>query len=170
MIETTTWHALENQAVRRHHRGDADGAIAALEQAIAMTRDAADLTTETASMLNYLAGIYLGEGKLDRAESTIREALRRTIASPMNYADNLLILAEILHKQRRSRESARAGREGLRLVRQEYGWDHAYTNGAEKLLDQLGISYTNGWFLGIVPPRITSFFGSLRRLIAKSRQ
>jgi len=127
------------------------------------------LKEETATMLNYLADTYLCEGMLERAEPTIREALDLTAADSMSHADNLLILARILHQQHRQQQAEEAGREGLRLVRQEYGWDHSYTIGVEATLTQLGISFSNGWFLGVVPPRITSFFAGLGRLISRPR-
>jgi tetratricopeptide (TPR) repeat protein len=169
MLQTNTWRTLENLAIHHRVRGRPAEAIPYMEQAIAMTRGKSDLAAETATMLNYLAGLYLSEGMLDKAEATIRDALPRTAADTTNYADNLLVLAEILHKQNRQREATDAGREGLRLVRQEYGWDHGYTVGIEKLLSHLSISYSNGWFLGFVPPRITSIFARLGRLILRPR-
>ena len=167
MIETKTWRSLENQAVRRRHAGDPTGAIASLAEAIGMTRNDAELISETATMLNYLAGICLSQGLLDPAEAAIREALQRTAARPIDYADNLLILAEVLHKEGRQKEAVEVADEGLRLVRSEYGWDHSYTRGVEELLKQLEIPFSNGWLLGFIPPRITACLRGLGRRFAK---
>lgn len=167
MIETNTWRSLESLAVRQRVRGHPAEAIAYMEQAITMTRGTPELQEETATMLNYLADTYLQEELLDQAEATIREAIQLTVAQPMSHADNLLILASILHKKHRQHEAEQAGREGLRLVRQEYGWDHAYASGVEKLLNRLEIPFSSGWFLGFVPPRITSFFAGLGRRLSK---
>ena len=167
MIETNTWYSLRLQATRCRRQGNLRAAIAYLEQALAKLPVSGDRADERTIMLNSLADTCLHEGELDKAEAAIRQALQLTAAEPVLHAPNLLILARILHKQNLQAEATEAGREGLYLVRQEYGWAHSYTIGVEKLLDQLGITYSNGWFLGFVPPRITSFFGNLKRCLAR---
>jgi tetratricopeptide (TPR) repeat protein len=137
MIETATWHSLNTMAIHRRHDGDLTGAIASLQKAIAMTRDLPELARETSTMLNYLADIYLTEGSLDQAEETIRQALERTVAEPLFFADNLLILAKILHKCGRHPESLEAAHEGLRIVRKEYGRTHGYTINVEALVKEM---------------------------------
>ncbi len=162
MIDTKTWSSLYLQAMRCR-KENPRATIAYLEEALARVPELAD---ERATMLNSLALASLSLGDLEKGESAIRHAMQLTQSTPELFASNLLIFAEILQKQDRHAAATDAGREGLRLVRQEYGWTHSYTIGVEKLLDQLGITYSNGWFLGFVPPRITSFFGNLKRRLA----
>ena len=88
-------------------------------------------------MLNYLADVFLSEGSLEQAETTIRQALERTATEPLFFADNLLILAKILHKLGREQEMIESAHEGLCLVRREYGREHGYTARVELMVQQL---------------------------------
>jgi tetratricopeptide (TPR) repeat protein len=135
MTDTHTWRSLENMAIWQRHRGHHDAAIANLEKAIALIRDDRALSLEAASLLNYLADLFLKLGRLKEAETTIRDALLRTANESMYHADNLMILGKVLLDQGRDKEAAEMQREGLRLIRREYGPNHPYTIATEATLE-----------------------------------
>src|SRR5712691_7774415 len=118
-----TWQVLKCEAVRWRRLQKPAQAIDCLVQAIEMTRQSADLSRETGSMLNYLADVYLQEGQLAQAEAAIRRALQTNLSLPgpdrSLGADDFMILAKVLSRQDRHREAYEAGNQALASFRRQ---------------------------------------------------
>src|SRR5207302_2823719 len=125
VMAQATWHALKCEAVRWRRLNNPARAIECLLRAIEMTRQSADLSRETESMLNYLADVYLQDGQLAQAEAAIRRAVQTNLSVPGPDhglgADDLMILARVLSRQARHREAYEAGSQALVLFRQQSG-------------------------------------------------
>jgi tetratricopeptide (TPR) repeat protein len=135
------WHALKCDAVRWRQLKKPAQAIDCLVQAIAMTRQAPDLSRETGSLLNYLADLYLQEGQLPQAETTIRQALQihLGLSGPDRNleADDLMILAKVLSGQARHREAYEAGSQALASFRQQLGTRDPFLTEVEEMVEEL---------------------------------
>jgi tetratricopeptide (TPR) repeat protein len=138
----STWHTLKCEAVRWRHLKKPARAIECLVQAIEMTRQSADLSRETGSMLNYLADVYLQEGQLAQAEAAIRRALQTNLGLPgpdrTLGADDFMVLAKVLSRQARHREAYEAGSQALALFRQNLGADDKFIAQIEEAVEELG--------------------------------
>lgn len=135
-----TWHALKCEAVRWRRTKNPAHAIECLIRAIELTRQEPDLSRETASMLNYLADLYLQEGQLAQAEAAVREALqnnlRRSPVEPGQGADDVMLLAKVLSKQGRHREAYEAGNRAMALFGQQIGAGPKFFRQIEELVEE----------------------------------
>lgn len=136
-----TWHALKCEAVRWRRLKEPARAIECLVWAIAMTRQAADLSRETGSLLNYLADLYLQEGQLAQAEEAIRQALQINLNLPGSThglgADDFMILANILSRQARDQEAYEAAKQALALFQQRFGTHAPFLAQIEETVKEL---------------------------------
>jgi tetratricopeptide (TPR) repeat protein len=136
-----TWHSLKCEAVRLRRRKEVAQAIERLLRAIEITEQAPDLSRETGPMLNYLADLYLQEGRITLAETAIRRALQANLSLPAPEcsaaADDFMILARVLSGQARHREAYEAGSEGLTLFRQYLGTHDKFIAQIEAMVEEL---------------------------------
>jgi tetratricopeptide (TPR) repeat protein len=137
-----TWHFLMCAAVRWRRVKKPAQAIECLVQAIEMTQQAPDLSRETGSMLNYLADLYLQEGRLVQAEAAIKRALQTNLCLPGPErglaADDFMILAKILSRQAKYREAFEAGSQALASFRQQLGTPDNFIAQIEEMVEELG--------------------------------
>lgn len=116
MIEMPEWQRLTGSAIVRKHRGDIDGAIVELLEAINLTRTVLKLFDQTEISLQTLADLYLTKNLIGLAEETIRDAIK--IARPRRsfyLGDHLLILAEILKLKGEFRDALASAQEASRM-------------------------------------------------------
>jgi tetratricopeptide (TPR) repeat protein len=134
------WHALKCEAVRWRRLKKPAKAIECLVQAVEMTRQTPDLARETGSLLNYLADLYLQEGKLAQAEEAIRRALQINLGLPdpdrSLAADDLMILAKILSRRARHQEAYEAGSQALASFRQRLGTPGPFLAQMEEMVEE----------------------------------
>jgi tetratricopeptide (TPR) repeat protein len=136
ITDITDWQYLESAGIYRKHTGDFDGAIKAIAKAISLAKKVPILSKETATMLNYLAALYMDCNAIGDAEIAIREAVELSRPHfPGLLADNLLGLAEIQRLKGENRE-ALASAEEARCSYQQV--DHSYGAAqAEELIEQI---------------------------------
>ena len=118
------WQFLSASAIDRRHHGDYSGAISDLIKAISIANTLPLFADNTATMLNYLAGIYFECGAILEAESAIIDAIRISkLSSPGLLADSLMVLAEV---QRRKGENLTAvvTAEEAQLIYQQQRHSH----------------------------------------------
>jgi len=131
MCEAVRWRRLTKPAQ----------AIECLVQAIELTRQSPDLSRESGTMLNYLADLYLQEGRLAQAEAAIRQALQTNLSLPSPErslgADDFMILAKVLNRQARHREAYEAGRQALASFRRQEGMTDAFMTQIEDTVEEL---------------------------------
>lgn len=139
ITNATNWQYLENAAIYRKHMGDFDGAVEAMVKAISLTRIKPNLAEKTATMLNYLADMYLECNAIAEAETAIREAVELSRPRfPCLLGDNLWILAEIQRVKGEYREalaSAEESRRSYQLGSHSYGVAQA-----EELIEKIKTS------------------------------
>jgi tetratricopeptide (TPR) repeat protein len=135
------WHGLKCEAVRWRRLKEPARAIECLVRAIEMTRQSPDLSRETASMLNYLADLYLQEGQLAQAEAAIRRALQTHLSLPgperSLSADDFMILAKVLSRQARHREAYEAASQALASFRKQLGAHEPFVAQIEDIVEEL---------------------------------
>jgi tetratricopeptide (TPR) repeat protein len=152
-----TWHALMCEAVRWRRQEEPARAIQCLVEAIEITRQSADLSRETGSMLNYLADVYLQEGQLAQAEATIRRAQQINLSLPgpdrSRGADDFMILAKVLSLQARHREAYEAGSQALALFRQRLGTHDPFIAQIEETVAELRRNRDKGAGVELKPNR-----------------
>jgi hypothetical protein len=70
-MKVPEWRAVAGSAMMRRQTGDTDGAILDMVKAVGLTRQNPKLAEQTASLLNYLADLYLDAGADDQAEAAL---------------------------------------------------------------------------------------------------
>jgi tetratricopeptide (TPR) repeat protein len=142
-------------------------AITCLIQAVEMTQQLPDLSRETASMLNYLADLYLQEGQLAQAEAAIRRAVQINLALPGAErtlgADDLMILAKVLSRQARHREAHKAATQALALFRQQQEADDEFITQMEEMVEEFGRKRELGPSVQVTPNRAEQDVSAARR-------
>jgi hypothetical protein len=133
------WQSLRSSAITRRHRGDIHGAIEEIIQAIDLAKPSPQLAESTATMLNYLADMYLDCNALGEAEIAIREAVELSRPRfPCLLSDNLWILAEI-HRLKGEHREALASAEAARQLYQQQGHSYGVAQ-AEELIERIKTS------------------------------
>ncbi len=136
ITDITDWQYLENAATYRKHTGNLAGAIEAMVKAISLSRTNPNLAEKTATMLNYLADMYLECNAVGEAETAICEAVDLSRPNfPCLLADNLLGLAEIQSLKGEYRE-ALASAEEARHYYEQQGRSHGVTQ-ADDLIQRV---------------------------------
>lgn len=136
ITNVTDWQHLENAAIYRKHTGDLDGAIEAMVKAISLTRTKPNLAEKTATMLNYIADLYLRRNDITEAEAAIREAVELSDPHfPCLLGDNLWILAEIQRLKGEYRAALTSAAESRRAYQQR-NHSHGVAQ-AEELIAQI---------------------------------
>lgn len=134
--DVTDWQYLENAAIYRKRTGDLDGAIEAMVKAISLARATPTLAEKTATMLNYLADMYLDCNALGEAETAIREAVELSRPRfPSLHAANLWMLAEVQRQKGEHREALASAEEARHLYQQQ-GHSHGVAQ-AEELIERI---------------------------------
>jgi tetratricopeptide (TPR) repeat protein len=136
LTDVTDWQYLRSAATYRKHTGDLEGAIKAMVKAISLTKTVPTLSKETATMLNYLADMYMDRNAIGEAEIAIREAVEFSRpSSPGLLGDNLLGLAEITRLKGEYREALASAEEARHLYQQQ---GHSYgVARVEKLIERI---------------------------------
>ena len=123
IIPLPRWQELSSQATYYHRSGLSWRGIDPMTEAIDLLRQETGHTDQLASKLNYLAIMLLHVGRLTEAEAAIREAMDYEGGrSGQIRATNLMVLADVLHRQGRQDEAVRTGKRALRLFRRALGW------------------------------------------------
>ena len=136
LTDVNDWQYLENAAIYRKHTGNCDGAVEAMIKAISLTRTIPNLAEKTATMLNYLADIYLDGNALGEAETAICEAVELSRPRfPSLLAANLLVLAEIQMLKGEHGEALASSEEARHLYQQE-GHSHGVAQ-AKGLIERI---------------------------------
>jgi len=136
MVDHSDWQSLRSSAIARRHSGDIQGAVDDLTKAIGLSRAKPQLAERTATMLNYLADVYLECNALGEAEAAIRESIELSRPGfPGLLAANLCGLAEILSRKGEHREALGSAEEARQLYQQQ---GHSYGVGqAEELIGRI---------------------------------
>lgn len=136
IADVTDWQYLENAAIYRKQTGDIDGAIEAMVKAISLARTTPNLAEKAATMLNYLADMYLDCNVLGAAETAIWEAVELSRPRyPCLLAANLAMLAEI-QRLKGEHRGALASAEEARHLYQQQGHTHGVAQ-AEELIERI---------------------------------
>jgi tetratricopeptide (TPR) repeat protein len=130
------WQSLRDSAISRRHSGDVGGAIEDITRAVALIRTSPQLAESAATMLNYLADMYLDSNAVEDAETAIREAVEISRSlSPILLAANLWILAEIQSRRGEQREALTSA-EGAHCLYEQEGHSHGKGR-AEELIKRI---------------------------------
>ena len=116
MGELDDWQSLKGIGITARHCGDLSLAITKIGEAIAITRPIEKLRVQTASMLNYLADLYILNEDFDSAKTTINEAIE--VCQPLDQifmGDNLLMLSDIDFNLKNYPDALRAAEDGSRI-------------------------------------------------------
>jgi tetratricopeptide (TPR) repeat protein len=113
------WQRLDGEAIRWKYAKQHARAIDCQIKALEILRELPAQVEEVGTSLNYLAFLYLQDGQLAQAESTLREALEWRLRLPAEQrhlaAEDYMMLADVLSKQGRHEEALEAGQHGLAL-------------------------------------------------------